>query len=193
MIKKQSNGWKNKYTLTETGWDYCVNPLDENVRSGKTSKDKLEVSPEVKEIVAYLNAKAGTQFREDTVTTNKLIGTVLHKGITVDECKAVIDLKVDQWKGNDVMEQHLTPKTLFGGKFKEYLVEAKRVKPKQVQTVQTKLDKPCNGLELYYKMASAGLIVNDELVNEEKYRNTIRPTLSKEEQTVVDSWYSKGV
>ena len=42
-------------------------------------------------------------------------------------------------------------------------------------------------------MASAGLIVNDELVNEEKYRNTIRPTLSKEEQTVVDSWYSKGV
>lgn len=193
LIKKQSNGWKNKYTLTEIGLDYCVNPVEEKVRSGKTSKVKAEVSPEVKEIVAYLNAKAGTQFREDTVITNKLIGTVLHKGITVEECKAVVDLKVSQWKGNDVMEQHLTPKTLFGGKFEKYLEEVKRIKSTELQTDQTQVDKACSGLELYYKMASAGLIVNDKLVHEEKYRNTIRPTLSEEEQAVVDSWYSKGV
>lgn len=193
LIKKQSNGWKNKYTLTEIGWDYCVNPLEDNVRSGKSSKDRVEVSPEVKEIVAYLNAKAGTQFRADTVTTNKLIGAVLHKGITVDECKAVIDLKVVQWKGDDVMEQHLTPKTLFGSKFEKYLEEVKRIKSTESQTEQTQVDKACSGLELYYKMAAAGLIVNDELVHEEKYRNTIRPTLIEEEQAVVDSWYSKGV
>ena len=81
----------------------------------------------IKDIVEYLNRKAGTAYRATTPATQKHINARLKEGYTLDDFKKVIDNKVADWKGTE-MEQYLRPKTLFGTNFESYL-NAKIIKP----------------------------------------------------------------
>lgn len=74
----------------------------------------------IKNIVEYLNAKAGTQYRSSTESTARHIKARLNEGFTVDDFFTVIDKKCAEWKGTD-MEKYLRPETLFGTKFESYL------------------------------------------------------------------------
>ena len=108
------------------------------VRLGKgrldsTRQDKTQGSqPEadnislevVKEVIDYLNQKAGTKYRATTAATKRLVGARLKEGFTVDDCKKVIDNKVADWLGDEKMKNYLRPNTLFqASKFESYLNE----------------------------------------------------------------------
>lgn len=75
-----------------------------------------------KEIIDYLNNKAGKGFKATTSDTQKHINARLAEGFTIDDFKAVIDQKCAEWKGTE-MKKYLRPETLFGRKFEGYLNE----------------------------------------------------------------------
>lgn len=73
---------------------------------------KTEEVDVVKEIIMYLNEKAGKRYNPTVVDTRNAISGRLNAGYTAEQCKAVIDYKVKEWKGTE-MEKYLRPSTLF--------------------------------------------------------------------------------
>lgn len=94
------------------------NKNNNNKNNNKNNTNKYNV--EIEEIVAYLNKKAGTNYRAKSKDTQKHIIARLSEKFTVDDFKAVIDKKCADWIGTE-WEQYLRPATLFGTKFENYL------------------------------------------------------------------------
>lgn len=89
-------------------------------------------------VINYLNIKTGKNYKI-TRRTNNLIDARLNERYTVDDFKAVIDRKSDQWLNTD-MEKYLRPETLFGNKFESYLNEKtnnndKKIEQRQLQPI----------------------------------------------------------
>ena len=72
------------------------------------------------EIIAYLNRRAGTNYRPTTKTTQRLIRARWREGWRKSDFLKVIDSKVDAWQADPKMTQYLRPETLFGPKFESY-------------------------------------------------------------------------
>lgn len=72
-----------------------------------------------KEIVEYLNEKAGRNYKPSTPATKKFIKARWNEGFRLNDFKKVIDVKTDEWKGTD-FDYCLRPQTLFGTKFEAY-------------------------------------------------------------------------
>lgn len=89
------------------------------------AEEKLEPIP-YKEIVDYLNEKAGKSYRHTTKKTQELIRARANEGFELDDFKRVIDTKTADWKGDKEMDKFLRPYTLFGTKFEGYLQEEPR-------------------------------------------------------------------
>ena len=87
------------------------------------TKEKTEV---YKNIIAYLNEKAGTRYKHTTGKTRDCIHARLKEGFTLDDFKTVIDKKCVDWLGAEKMERFIRPETLFGPKFEGYLNEKPR-------------------------------------------------------------------
>ncbi len=82
---------------------------------------------EIDESLTYLNQKAGANFKLSTKAHRKFISGRIIEGATVQDLKAVIDLKVREWSNDTKMSKYLRPETLFGPtKFDGYLSETKR-------------------------------------------------------------------
>lgn len=79
-----------------------------------------EADPRELEVLEYLNNKVGSRYHNSN-NSLKHIRARLNEGFTVDDCKAVIDKKCQEWKNDAKMEQYLRPETLFGSKFENYL------------------------------------------------------------------------
>lgn len=77
-----------------------------------------------REIVEYLNQKAGTHYKSSTELTRTKIHARLNEGFKKDDFFAVIDHKCAEWKADEHMRQFLRPETLFGTKFESYLQAA---------------------------------------------------------------------
>lgn len=92
----------------------------------ETEKNKKECKTNVyKEITDYLNDKAGRNFSYKNKSTQSQINGRMSEGRTVDDFKAVIDLKVEQWGNDDKMKNYLRPATLFAPtNFENYINEA---------------------------------------------------------------------
>lgn len=75
----------------------------------------------IKDIVEYLNKKAGKKYRASSKDTQKHIRARLEDGYTVADFQTVIDKMCGKWKGDPKMEDYLRPSTLFGPKFEGYL------------------------------------------------------------------------
>jgi uncharacterized phage protein (TIGR02220 family) len=76
----------------------------------------------VKEVVAYLNERAGTKFIPTAKSTRRLIVARIAEGRTVDDMKRVIDKKCAEWLTCDKMRPFLRPATLFNAeKFESYI------------------------------------------------------------------------
>jgi uncharacterized phage protein (TIGR02220 family) len=89
-------------------------------------------SSEIKNIIIYLNVKAGTNYRETSEATTKLLNARL-KDFTIEEIKKVIDKKCASWLNDEKMSKYLRPSTLFNKtKFEEYLNEPETVKTESV-------------------------------------------------------------
>ena len=113
-----------------------MQPVNEPV---KEPKDPLSrnLDDRVVEVIAHLNSVTGSKFKSSSKSHSENINARLGDGYTVDDLKAVIDLKHAEWGGDQRMCQYLRPKTLFQiGKFDGYLA-ATRCKPAQRKATPT--------------------------------------------------------
>lgn len=96
----------------------------------KDESSTLKSSEEAKEVLDYLNDKAGKQYRH-TDENLEYIFQRLQEGFTIEKCKQVIDLKMqDDWFLDN--PKYLSPETLFKpSNFERYLNE-KPKKPLEV-------------------------------------------------------------
>jgi uncharacterized phage protein (TIGR02220 family) len=62
--------------------------------------------------VEYLNSKLGTKFKAKSERNKKGIKARAKEGYTLDDMKAVIDYKYNEWIGTEY-QKHLNPQTLF--------------------------------------------------------------------------------
>lgn len=74
-----------------------------------------------KDIVSYLNEKVGKNYKPTSKQIRRLIDARMNEGFTLEDFKAVIDIKCAQWLRDAKMQEYLRPSTLFGTKFEEYL------------------------------------------------------------------------
>ena len=109
---------------------------EESIKREKEKKEK-EKSPvpeyPYKEIVDYLNQKAGKQFLDRSKDTREHIRARFSEGHTLDDFFLVIDNMVGNWKADPKMNQYLRPSTLFGSstKFENYMnMKPQKQKPK---------------------------------------------------------------
>ncbi|MCM6819902.1 conserved phage C-terminal domain-containing protein [Pediococcus pentosaceus] len=116
---------KGKPMYTECIQD--VSKMDTQVRLGKdsniysSSNDEPHIDLKTfKEIISYLNEKAGTKYRASGSKTQRLIKARFNDGFNDEDFKKVINIKVAEWSGTD-MAKYLRPETLFGTKFESYL------------------------------------------------------------------------
>lgn len=78
---------------------------------------------EAKEVLAFLNLKAGKQFRENDTNLDFIIAR-LKSGVTLDVCRTMIMRKVRDWLTDPKMKTFLRPETLFNKtKFETYLAD----------------------------------------------------------------------
>ncbi len=99
--------------------------------TNKEKKDNKEINKEdtvgkpdpipYKEIIDYLNEKAGRSFKHNTRGHRKHIKARWNEGFTLDEFKKAIDNKVAEWKNNPEMCMYLQPSTLFSDKMDNYV------------------------------------------------------------------------
>jgi len=68
---------------------------------------------QAQEVLEYLNAKAGRNFRLIEAHMKPIARRLDEPGITIDGIKELIDSKVKAWKGDSKMDQYLRPETLF--------------------------------------------------------------------------------
>lgn len=94
--------------------------IDKDTLSGNPT------APPYKEIISYLNATAGKQYRHTTDKTRKLIQARYKEGFNIKDFKKVIDIKTKEWLKTD-MNKFLRPETLFGTKFESYLNQTEQV------------------------------------------------------------------
>ena len=92
----------------------------------KKEKDKKQTqdnSAVIKEIIDYLNEKAGTKFRYNSKETVRHINARIKEGYTLEDFKHVVDVKVYNWKKDPKMSAFIRPQTLFGTKMENYVNE----------------------------------------------------------------------
>ncbi|CAC6140809.1 putative phage replication protein [Staphylococcus aureus] len=73
-----------------------------------------------KEIIEYLNKKAGKHFKHNTSKTKDFIKARWNQDFRLEDFKKVIDIKTAEWLNTD-SDKYLRPETLFGSKFEGYL------------------------------------------------------------------------
>ena len=95
----------------------------------KEVKDIVEQKPDdpipYREIIDYLNQKAGKSFKHSAAGNKKVIKARWNEGYKLDQFKRVVDNKCQDWLNDEKMSQYLQPSTLFGNKFDQYLNQRK--------------------------------------------------------------------
>lgn len=99
---------------------YRENIID---KTSRVSPDDTaeDINADVLEVVNYLNDRCHKRYRATSKSVQKFITARLRDGATVDEMKAVIDVKAAQWENDVKMREYLRPETLFNEtKFESY-------------------------------------------------------------------------
>lgn len=86
----------------------------------------------VYKIIEYLNQIAGTDYSPSYPETVKIVNNLISLGYGIDDFKAVIDKKWEQWKETKY-QQYVRPSTLFGSNFENYLNEPRNTKKSNIQ------------------------------------------------------------
>lgn len=91
-----------------------------NDRVDKRREEEKHMSACADDVLSYLNDKAGRKYSATPANTKLIIARV-REGATVEDLKAVVDMKVGEWLNDPKMEQYLRPATLFNAeKFGQY-------------------------------------------------------------------------
>lgn len=114
QVKRKSNASQRK-VKGQTYKDKRDKTEDKDLKESKKKNLIL-----CKQIIDYLNERAGTAYRSDSVETQKHINARLSEGYTLDDFKKAINNKCAEWCGTE-MQTYLRPQTLFGTKFEGYV------------------------------------------------------------------------
>ncbi len=93
-----------------------IDKLENSTNNNKYRKD-IEI------IMDYFDRATGKNFKLYDKQGALALEALFNEGYSVKQIIAVINLKVEQWKGTKI-ECYIRPKTLFGEKFTGYLAEA---------------------------------------------------------------------
>lgn len=118
------------YIVSEKSSPQTDKPSTDLPASAQTPQISIEVNQGLRKtslssyedcmcVLQYMNDKAGKRFKP--VNSNmRFIRARLAEGATVEEMKAVVDLKVADWRGTE-MDWYLRPETLFNAtKYQTY-------------------------------------------------------------------------
>lgn len=99
--------------------------LDErSTTEGNGMEVYMSSNSDIALILNYLNDKTGKSYKPTYKSNTSLVAARLKEGATVEECKAVIDSKVNEWLNDSKMSKYLRPATLFNPtKFAQYVGE----------------------------------------------------------------------
>ena len=122
------------YAITEKGKCILHSCEMESTENEKPFTQNVEPIPYVntdvnaddkpyKDIISYLNEKAGTKFKPTSNKSREKIDARVNEGFTLEDFKTVIDKKCADWLHDAKMCKFLRPETLFGPKFEGYLNE----------------------------------------------------------------------
>jgi len=100
--------------------------IDKELDKEKDIVGETPTLPPYKEIIDYLNSKAGTNYRSSSKDNQKWIKARWNEGYTLVDFQRVIDNKVKEWKFDKKMAPYLRPSTLFSPKFEAYLNQSTR-------------------------------------------------------------------
>lgn len=110
---------QNEPTYTR---DSPETPSETTTTNNDSSPAKQDEPPiPYKEIIDYLNTKAGTHYKSTAKSTQRLIRARWHEGYRLDDFEKVIDNKAFEWQSDSKMWKYMRPATLFGSKFDDYL------------------------------------------------------------------------
>lgn len=141
LAKKVSNR-KNSYTLTDTGWSYyplleeegqikapkaeVKTETEEAKAAVKTrSADVINVNDDIKEIIDYVNEKAGKCFNY-CASYVKNINALFAAGYSKEDMLAVVDQRFEDLSDTKEFNKEMNPSKLFFIKtFPNYLKDAK--------------------------------------------------------------------
>ena len=136
--RKGGQSSKQNASKTQANSEANAKQNGKQTPSEEKEKEKVFVSSETNtpippdayaEIVGYLNARAGRDYKTTSEATRKLIRARIEEGYTVDDFKRVIDNKCATWLNDLKMDCYLRPSTLFAkSKFEAYLNERPTVK-----------------------------------------------------------------
>ena len=112
------NSYRAQIPISEEEFSQCMPP--------PVTEDLPGDEIPYKEIIDYLNEKAGSNYRANAVNTKKHIRARWMEKYTLDDFRDVIDGRVKEWKHDKKMCEYLRPDTLFGTKFESYLQDARR-------------------------------------------------------------------
>jgi uncharacterized phage protein (TIGR02220 family) len=96
-------------------------PVKQNsTPSSSSSSSSSDSKAAAADILSYLNEQADRNYKPVKANLSLIVARLGEA--TADECRAVIDAKVREWKGDPKMAAYLRPETLFGAtKFAGYL------------------------------------------------------------------------
>ena len=122
----------SKENLPSDGKESLPNNIINNNINNIKYNTKLKEHDTIKEILKYMNDICNTSFRVSSNLTQRCIKARLKEGFTIDDFKAVINYKYNEWGKKPILfsngklsDTYLRPATLFGNKFETYLYEAK--------------------------------------------------------------------
>ena len=99
------------------------------INTNLNKKQLVEQKPDppipYREIIDYLNQKAGKNFKHSAAGNKKVIKARWNEGYRLDDFEKVIEVKSAEWLNDSNMNQYLQPSTLFGNKFDQYLNQRK--------------------------------------------------------------------
>lgn len=117
VYEKKQEGKKQDLENLGVEIQQVENPIQLNTNNKNTNK--LSINDIYNDILQHLNQKAGTHYRP--VESNFKHIKARLQDFTIDELKAVIDKKCNEWLGTE-WEKYLTPETLFRpSNFEKYL------------------------------------------------------------------------
>lgn len=130
------NTISNKRTTNEQQTNNKQITTNKNIRSKNKEVRSINSTSglppdldEIGQVITYLNEKAGKRFNPGSKASRSPVSARINEGARIEDLKAVIDIKVSQWKGDPKMDAYLTPQTLFRpANFEIYLNEVPKNK-----------------------------------------------------------------
>ena len=105
---RNSYVWQNSKEFARSAWAHQQTKIDEMMPKG-CNAERLKIA---REIIAFLNAKTGRNYRAVHANLNPICAR-LKEGATEVELRQVVAKKAREWGNDEVMEKYLRPKTLF--------------------------------------------------------------------------------